>query len=338
MSHPSGSAAGSPAWKYTICTEEEAMSVLLEAVSRAGTLQQTQVKPLMRSLDSRFAGKAQANGTVGMISHLIARAEREGLITVDRGLDEAGRLVDQRRLSNPLIQGTMRLIQASPATTTVAAPAEKTVAAQPPGSKPVREHDSRVYAAAIQKSRCGPFSDVRPRLYEALLEVVMNEAPAPLGELIALAADRVRAAEREGPESEQASASDPRVSSTLWPAIEDAFANLVVSAGAVLDEERVPIRPGWGVKRKVIYGVAPSTDQDAPLAVRCDAHLVRLVLEDQGALRERDLPNLARAMFHSSARDAISAVEDAVDFMLREDVAWARVEHQDGSAVLMATA
>jgi hypothetical protein len=300
-------AEGSPVWTFEhLATVDEAIETLVQvlrqraAYSSATAIRQTSLRPWMGLLNARFAGNALATRSSGMIAILLAIANQRGVIKVSG--DNPGDLFIW--LSEPTPEAIAGPTSGPPEVAkdghAGSRPGTGLVASKSRAPRDVERYRAHKFSAKLEECRVGPFPDARPFVYQAMIDIVNSGDSQPFADLVALAVDR-------GRELAVAAGRSPR---QPWPAVRKVMERLLLRAGAVTDNQNIPLPNSWASGKTIVCGLSDQWQ------VKTDAEIVLTLIEKVPDVSGDDILDIARSLYHSSKSEARAQVHAVLELLI----------------------
>ncbi len=301
-------------WRFdAIASEEEAVQTMIDCLAAAGARDQksglfsTEIRPLMRGRDPRWAGKSSVDGTLGLMRTLLQIAAHRGLIEVGQGTHP----------SNPVVWLTQAGIKLAAEPGRQAKPPAKaselaSVPHQPAEavSEVTTSKDESTklgdFEAICRVKGLGPFSTVRLIAYECI-ENHAKAKPCSLTEIIFAGVESAGpiVAKRLGA-APDASLSDRR---RAWPHVVEMLQRHLPRSEAVLSADE-PISARWGASNKIVTGFKDEWKEHA------DGVIVMGIIEALGEFSEERLFDLAGLLHFRRDASSISRTIRIIELLI----------------------
>jgi hypothetical protein len=165
---------------------------------------------------------------------------------------------------------------------------------------PAPENRSARIEAAIRAYGYGPYSAIRPKLYEELARAIPSSSGRALRVFVSECLDGLKAKlpDQNG--------------RYRWERVRDTVIKILTEAKVVLGTDGSPIQSGPQGRLALVGSL------DTDWQIKADAELALVAIEKLGDVSEFDYPELAGALYHSRTPDAEDKVAAALAELERQ--------------------
>jgi hypothetical protein len=320
-------------WRFAhIATEPEAVSAMQKGLrergvtSRDTAIRQASIRDVLALTDARFRGSSSTTGTHGMISHLVAVAQRQGLINVVQPTprdavnpviwlsSETPRLESAVAVDpSPVGTGLAGSVAETPANSSVTDIPTDDVADQPSfpeNEQPGTDSPSETIKKTLTAVAFGPYPIARAALYDSLDELFRGQRKATDDDHATCLRTLMREAITHAPAAVKRRGFDSLRQRGVWKHAAALVKKVLLRSGALASNEGSPILAGLGADL-ISIGEA-SKDWRC----RADAEIVLAYVERAGQLAEASVEDLAGALYASRDDHPYQATVSAIRHLL----------------------
>lgn len=324
-------------WRFGhIATEQEALSVLLKGllergiISRETAVRQASIRDVLAVTDPRFRGNSTTTGTHGMIRHLVAVAQRQGLITVIQTtprdavnpviwLNSEATVLEPAITVSPLKPDSESTAEANPTPRAVEIEtgAGHSDEASNPSSVGETGEDkadspSELIKKALMEIGFGPYPVARVALYDSIDGVLSEHRKAGPDKQPLSLRKVVKEALKLAPGAVKQRGFDPLRQRGVWKYAAALVKKVLLRAGALLSSDGTPVVADLGAD------LTPLGEAHKDWRCRADAEIVLAYIEHAGRLPQSSVEDLAGALYASRDDDPYHTTVSAIRHLLEQ--------------------
>jgi len=272
-------------WPVTLMTMQEALRVLLSALRKSGAIdlstatRQAELRYLLAANDPRFSKQNPAASVPGLIAHLVKAAEERNLIELDRS-----------DIVNPhlwLRGGSASSVDERPSR----------ISEQEKKSSRSEELINMLKAIDL-----GPFSVIRPYLYDALAEV-MGGGPNTVRFVLAQSVELTRT---------KCNDANLRTNNYPWRKVRQFLINLMTRCPVLLDSAGQTVIPSFLTLSREVVALRQNWKEEL------EGELIIALVEAGAEIQLIDIPLLAGALYFSRQSEDEERVDTIISYLIQK--------------------